>query len=305
MKFLRRLLGLFVMLAGLLGLVISIAGLAAVWQFKPVIAGYASTTIDTLTSSIGVSQKVMEVTGDALGATVDSVDALSNMLGTTADSLADTRPVLDQVNLVMGETVPSTLGAASDSLKTAQQAAAVLDSAIKSLDSFRFLISPLVGGMPDLSAQAYNPEVPLADSLGDLAASLEDLPATFTQITADMEKAGDNLESIQGDLTTMSDSVKLISNSLNEYRAMIGQSQSSMDNLAAMLTNIQNNLVNILNWTAIGLSVFLVWLLVIQIVIFSQGWELFQGTAGRMEGGAPEEPEKEPEVEPAAETKED
>ncbi len=59
-----------------------------------------------------------------------------------------------------------------------------------------------------------------------------------------------------------------------------------MDNLLTMLTNVQNNLPKILNGVATVLSLFFVWLLATQVVILSQGWELYQGTASRMEGGA-------------------
>ena len=210
------------------------------------------------------------------------------MLSTTATSLEDTQPVLDQVNTIMGTTLPSTLTSVADSLKTAQQAAQVLDDAIKSLDSFRSLLSaaPLVGSFVKPPSQAYNPEKPLADSLGELASNLEGLPDTFTEMSADLDKADDNLTGIQSNLITMSTSVGLISQSLSEYQAMITQSQSSMDNLKLMLTNVQNNLNNILNGVAIVLSLFFLWLLAAQIVILSQGWELYQGTAGRMEGGA-------------------
>ena len=37
---------------------------------------------------------------------------------------------------------------------------------------------------------------------------------------------------------------------------------------------------------ALVFTLFFLWLLAAQVVIFSQGWELYQGTAGRMEGGA-------------------
>jgi hypothetical protein len=84
----------------------------------------------------------------------------------------------------------------------------------------------------------------------------------------------------------MSDSVGLISSSLSEYEKMIGQSKSSMDNLTSILTNVQNNLPTILNGVAIVLTLFFVWLLAAQVVILSQGWELYQGTAGRMESKA-------------------
>ena len=308
MKVLRRILGILVMLAGILGLVISIAGLVGVWMAKPTVAGYLDSTIVILNNSIGTSQKVMEITGQALGATVDSVDNLSAMLSTTASTVSDTKPVFDQVNTIMSEKLPSTMQSASDSLKAAQQAAVVLDSAIKSLENFRSVMSavPLVGGLVEQPAEPYNPEVPLADSLGALATNLESLPATFTDMSTNLSKVDDNLVSVQGNLNAMSDSVGLISQSLSEYEAMVKQSQSSMGNLVAVLAAIQSNVSNIVNGVVLVLSLFFLWLLAAQVVIFSQGWELYQGTAGRMEGGAarPETPEpaapKPPAPEPAA-----
>jgi uncharacterized coiled-coil protein SlyX len=292
MSILRRLLGILVMLAGILGLALSLAGLVGVWMLKPTIAASAATTINTLNESITTSQNAMQVTGDALAATVDSVDALSTMLGATAASVKDTQPVLTQVNTLLGEELPATMESATSSLRTAQQAAVVLDAAIKSLDTFRALLSaaPLVGGFVGQPGQAYNPQVPLADSLGDLATNLEGLPKTFTDMSASMDKADDNLATIESSLTTMSDSVRFISTSLGEYEKMVAQSQASMDNVKSMLTSVQSNLPNILNYGAIVLSLVFFWLLAAQVVIFSQGWELFQGTAGRMEGGEAEKP---------------
>ena len=75
---------------------------------------------------------------------------------------------------------------------------------------------------------------------------------------------------------------------------MITQSQTSMGDLAPMLTNIQNNLAPMVNATVLVSSLFLLWLLAIQVVIFSQGWELYQGTAGRMEGGEASQPAPQP-----------
>ena len=288
MKFLRKLLGILVMLAGILGLVLSLAGLVGVWVSQPAIAGFVDVTIDTLNGSITTSQETMKITAQALGATVDSVDALSVMLSATAMSIEDSQPVLSNLNEFMGVKLPATMEAASNSLKTAQQGADVLDSSIRSLDNFRLVMSsvPLVGAFIEQPTQAYNPEVPLSESLGEIAVQLRDLPDMFVEMAADMDKADDNMVTIQTSLVTMSDSVKTISSSLGEYEAMVIQSQSSMDNLKAMLTNIQNNLDNILNTTAIVLSLVFFWLLAAQVVILSQGWELFQGTAGRMESGA-------------------
>ena len=44
-------------------------------------------------------------------------------------------------------------------------------------------------------------------------------------------------------------------------------------------------------------ALMLLWLLAAQVVILSQGWELYQGTAGRMESGEEEPPAAEPTAE--------
>jgi uncharacterized coiled-coil protein SlyX len=285
MNVMRRILGVVVMLAGILGLVLSLAGLVLVWVAKPTVAVYATTTIDTLNASAVTSQRVMDITSEALGATIDSVDALSAMLSTTAATVEDTKPVLDEFDTIMSTTLPSTLEAATDSLYTAQEAARVLESTIRSLDTFRFLLSsvPLVGDVVPQPEESYNPEKPMADSLGELASNLEGLPDTFVKMSADLSATDDKVVAIQENLTTMSDSVGLISSSLGEYQEMITQSKSSMDNLTSILTSVQNNLATILNGVAIVLTLFFTWLLAAQVVILSQGWELYQGTADRME----------------------
>jgi uncharacterized phage infection (PIP) family protein YhgE len=102
-------------------------------------------------------------------------------------------------------------------------------------------------------------------------------------MSVNLSDADDNLGSIQENLITMSDSVGLVSSSLREYQGMIIQSQSSLDDLTSILTNLQSNLPAILNGVAIVLTLFFVWLLAAQVVILSQGWELYQGTADRLE----------------------
>lgn len=276
------------MIAGALGLLLSLAGLVMVWVAKPNLAIYANDTIDTLAESVSTSRKVMEITARALGATVESVDALATMLSTTATTVEDTTPVLDEIDTMMATTLPATLEATTDSLYAAQEAAQVLESAIQSLDTFRFLLSasPLVGNLVPQPGEPYDPEEPLADSLGTLASTLEDLPDTFVQMSLDLSGTDDNLTTVRRNLVSMSESVGLISSSLSEYEAMVVQSQSSMDDLMSILSDLKDNVGRILNWIVVALSLFLVWLLAAQVVILSQGWELYHGTADRLEGKA-------------------
>ncbi len=284
MKFLRRVLGILVMIAGVLGLLLSLAGLVGIWIAKPAVATGADSTIDTLSQSVDSSRQLMAITAQALGATVESVDALSTMLSSTATTVQETGPVLDQIDVVMADTLPTTLQSATDALLTAQDAAVILESTIQSLDAFRFLLgsNPLLSAFVQLPEESYSPAKPLAETLGDLATSLEGLPGTFVEMSGNLSSSTDNLVTVQSSLATMSTSVGRISASLSEYEAMVIQSQTSMEDVQGILDNLRDGLPTILNWVVIVLTVFLAWLLAAQVVILSQGWELFQGTAGSM-----------------------
>ena len=292
MKFLRRFLGILVMIAGILGLILSIAGLVGVWVSKPAVVDYTISTLDTLNNAVMTSQTTMAVTRDALGSARESVDALSVMLASTAGSVEASMPVFQKVNTLMSENLPGTLESAAGSLDSAQQAAVVLDSSIRSLESFQRAMSgvPLVSAFVETPTQAYNPEKPLAVALGEAADELKTLPPILVSMSEDLDRADDNLETVRGSLDTMSISVQGISQNLGEYDAMLAQSEASLGNLAPTLAGIQANLPGILNGAALALTLFFLWLLAIQVVVLSQGWELFQGTAGRMEGGPTGEP---------------
>ena len=69
---------------------------------------------------------------------------------------------------------------------------------------------------------------------------------------------------------------------------MIKESKKSTDNLNLMLTEFKEKISKIMNITFIVLLLFFLWLLAAQIVILSQGWELFQGTTNQLDNGRKE-----------------
>ena len=75
MKITRRILGIFVMVAGIIGLLLSLTGLVGVWLARTTVLGYANTTIMTLQKSLTTSQDVLPER---------RVDAFVGYLGATA-----------------------------------------------------------------------------------------------------------------------------------------------------------------------------------------------------------------------------
>jgi cytoskeletal protein RodZ len=111
---------------------------------------------------------------------------------------------------------------------------------------------------------------------------MEDMPDIFIDMSSDLDKADDNLVLVKDSMLLMSDNVSMISDSLTQYQRMIRESKTSTDNLISILAGFQKNLDNILNVTFIVMVLFFLWLLAFQVVIFSQGWELYRGTADGM-----------------------
>jgi hypothetical protein len=294
MRIMRRILGIFVMIAGIIGLLLGLAGLVGMWWVKPGVTSSIRTTVKALLISVDTSQKALVITDQALGTGIDSMDTLAKMLTATADTVGETQPVITQASDMMNNAVPAAMEAARAALTTAEGAARSVEGAVQSFQSFQAMLAsaPLLSEIIPVPATAYNPATSLADSLGELSASIQDMPTTFKDMSASIDKADDNLAAVRSNLDLMSTNVSLISGNLGQYQTMISESQASLDNLKGILTKIDRNLDTYLSVAAVVLVLFFVWLLVTQVVIFSQGWELFQGTAGRMESGAVKAAEK-------------
>ncbi|MBW6473315.1 MAG: hypothetical protein K0B14_09350 [Anaerolineaceae bacterium] len=284
MNILRRSLGVFVMVAGIIGLLLSLTGLIGVGIARSVLTTTINSTIDTLISSIDTSQRTLDISYDALEATTDSINTLSAMLDSTAVTIEDTQPVIDQVSNLMAKELPDTIATATKSLDAAEQAAQSLESAIKSFETFQMLLgsNPLSSGLIPAPSEPYNPETSLANSLSGLSDSMQDLPDEFKEMAVSLEKTDENLVLVTDNMELMSQNVLLISDSLGQYQTMIEESKTSTEALEGLLTNFNNNLPRIMNITTVLLVLFFLWLLAAQVVIISQGYELFHGTAANM-----------------------
>jgi archaellum component FlaC len=273
------------MAAGIVGLALSLAGLAGLFIIRPAVNTSLQQAVDTLYVSVDSSQKTLALTDEALDAAIESVDSLADMLSTSRKIVEDTQPVVAQFNEVLGENFPDTFDAAGESLQAAQGAARSLESTIKSIEAFQFVLSgvPLISSFLPQDQAPYNPDKPLADSLGDLSESIADMPSVFKDMSKDLSKADDNLDNVKVSLDDMSKNISRISNDLEQYRGMLADSRNSMDDLLVMLGDLQKNLPAIMTTVSLVLGLFFLWLLAAQVVIFSQGWELYHGTADRME----------------------
>lgn len=283
---LRSYLGIFVMSAGVLGLILSLTGLVGILIVRPGFITGVNSTVDILYSSVDTSLKAMEITNETLTATANSVDGLAEMLTSTVTTVDDASLVLDQLNEITGEKLPETLDAASTSLKAAEQAAKSLEGAIKSFEGFQKIVSaiPLLNAFVPKSSTTYLPEKPLAESLGEMSSSLEEIPVILTGMSKDIRNAESNLNTVQDNMKAITENVILIADGFREYKSIIKESISSLEQMKTMLETARENSQKAINWFTFFVILFFIWLLAAQVVILSHGWELFNRKTNRLDG---------------------
>jgi len=283
MSFIRKIIGLLLVIAAIGGMIFSIAGLVLAWRVESQVTAGIGGFIDVLGQTLETTSQGLAVTQQALKGSVDTVHSLQGTVVTIAKTVKSSTPMVDEITKVMTEDLPNTIDSTESSLRTAQDSAKVIDTVLSSLSAI-----PLIG-----SGIGYNPQVSLDQALGSVADSLTGLPGSFANMADSLKTSSSNLETFDADLSMMAESIGTIEKSVAQYEGVVGDYQKSISGLNSSLASFKNSLPNIMRMVMWGLTVFLVWMAIIQLGLFTQGLELiFEEAQVRHK-----EPEKEPEKE--------
>jgi len=259
----RRIIGILLVIAAIGGLIFSVVGIAGVWRYKATAAESLATSIQILSSTLETTTAGLEVTQESLQGAVASLSALQGTLQTVAKTIQSTEPVIEEISTMMEEDLPNAITATQTSLQAAQSSAAVIDGVLMTISGI-----PFVG-----SSVNYNPEVPLADALGQVSESMEDLPNSFAEMEGSLSDTSHNLQILQVDFALMVDAVRQIEAAVAQYETVIDGYQTSVAQVQDQLDLLAKNIPAIVNTLSWGLTIFLVWMAIAQIGLFTQGME--------------------------------
>lgn len=294
MTIIRRFIGLLLMIAAIIGLVFSIGGLVAIRRVEPNITTSLQSVVTLLNTTMKTTSDGLTVTKDSLKAAVDTVGNLQTSLETTATTMESADPLLGEIVTIMNKELPNTIKATQQSLTTAQESARMIDGLLTSLSAI-----PLLG-----SSFGYNPEVPLSEALGQVASSLDGLPDSFANMESSLTDTRSNIQTFQADMSVMAASVGEIESSVAQYEQVVTNYQTSIDQVQAQLETLSAQIPQLTRILVIGLTVFLVWMAIAQLGLFTQGWELLTEGGRRpavketVEEKAADKKDAEPEGEP-------
>ncbi len=285
--FMSRFVGLTLILASILGLVVSVGGIVILVQNRQNLETQVVSLIDLMDSSLSITSEGFTVINDALVQTSKSTVLVTEITNDLGNSIGTSSPALESIGDLLGKELVAMIDSAQSSLVSAQSSAKVIDDTLK-LVSFFSMSAP----------KPASGEKPLAESLGEIAKSMENLPKSLLTVQKSIEDTSKNLQSMQTGVYDLATSINQVDETIVNAQHVIGQYNSTVKEIRATTTQIKTNLPRTINLAVIGITLGLVWMAIAQIGLFTQGLELM--TRKRF-GDAPHpETLPEPEAAPAS-----
>ena len=287
--FLKRVIGITLIIAAILGLLFSVAGIATVWVLEPRIETGLSHALDIGRSVLDTSAEALAIADKTLSTTVSSMDSLKGAIDSAAKTFDQISPLAETLSKLSKDTLPGTLKAAQTSLNSAAESAKVIDNVLGALNSLPFVPKDL-----------YNPAVPLHESLGNVANSLDAYLTSLETTQKNLSDASGTLAGVENQLNQMATQIGNIGASMKEaqgvvqkYQVLVKTSQERVDWLKSHLNTLMISLAAIT-------TLILLWAMVVQLALFVQGWSLLQNREPAAESATVPSVSSRPVIESAA-----
>jgi phage-related protein len=255
----NRFLGTTLIVAGVLGLVLSFIGLILVARVGSIAQSSFARQISTLDQALTATADGLSIAENALGDTEEALASLSSTLTDATQAISDTQPALETLQDLTGTSLPEAISSSRQALASAQETARVADQVLGAL-SFLGL--------------RYNPEVPLNEAIGEVSASLADVPTELTNVAGRVGTASSNLDELTTDLEIVARDVDAIGTSVQSTGGVVAEYQRAVSTIqteVAALREAAPGWITLIQWVS---YLLLVWLALAQLSLLAYGRDL-------------------------------
>lgn len=276
----RRIIGVVMLVLGVMGLAISFVG---VYYGRLMVDNMFGSVDETLT----LVSESLDTAVDSLELTKATIDDVNTGLGTVegaalniGKTITDTRPLLDQVGVVVGQNAPQTVEAMQAAIPNIAQVAGAIDETLITLNDFR--IEEKIGTFElnyDLGIN-YQPTVPFDQTFEDLGASLDGLPEELRSVAPNLAVANENLAAISTSVTTISGDIATINGRVAEVPALIDQYIDIVNQISDSIEQIQTQVIQQQELVKTVITFVLIWWGLPQLALAMIGWDFVFGRRG-------------------------
>jgi ABC-type transporter Mla subunit MlaD len=261
---LKRICGLLLVIISIVSLIISAGGLIGLWSARSAVTVALQDTAVLISQTVATTQEALKVADTALQNAADSLRVLSGSTDSLASSIGSTQNALNSVTLLVRQDLPKTIEAARTALTSAQSTARVVDGFLSGLSGIQFL---------NIN---YNPDVPLAQSIGDISASLSGLPTQLTKLGSDLDAINTNLPAATATIRGLGDTLGEMDTTLTNAHAVLNDYADQLKTAHTALQPIGDRVPMYVTLFIAVLSFIMLWIIVVQLITLALGVQWFK-----------------------------
>jgi ABC-type transporter Mla subunit MlaD len=261
---LKRICGLLLVIISIVSLIISAVGLIGLWSARSAVTVALQDTAALITQTVATTQEALKVADTALQNAAESLQVLSGSTDSLANSIGSTQNALNSVTMLVRQDLPKTIEAARTALTSAQSTARVVDNFLGGLSGIQFL---------NIN---YNPDVPLAQSIGDISASLSGLPAQLTKLGGDLDDINTNLPAAITTIRGLGGTLEEMDTTLTNAHTVLNDYADQLKTAHTALQPIGDRVPMYVTLFIAVLSFIMLWIIAVQLITLALGLQWFK-----------------------------
>lgn len=258
----RKIIAVLMILFSIVSLAVSLFFIVKLWDNRAEMTEKLVNNLTKFSETLITTDKGLVVVDETLDNVSVSVGTLADTTLTLADSVNKTSATIDSFGTLFIEDIPTTITNTQEAILSAQVSAAVIDGVLTGLSNV-----PLIG-------LDYDPQESLSSALGVVADSLDPLPQSIKGIGDDLDSMGTSMLTLQTDIQVISEDVTTISKNLEDAQIVVAQYQEQIDEIEISVNKGIEQLPNWVKYTVWALTFLLVWMMVAQVGLLTQGIHL-------------------------------
>jgi methyl-accepting chemotaxis protein len=268
------------LLLGIIGVAVSIAGVYYGNQLVDDSFSGLDNSLALTSQSLGTAVESLELAKATIGDVNNGLDTVETAAVNIARTITDTRPLLDQVGVVVSEDAPASIEAMQAAIPAVAEVAGAIDQTLVTLNGFA--IDETILGTQihyDLGID-YDPDVAFDEAFVALGDSVEGLPENLRSVRGNLEVTSENLATISDSIVGISADLDTINGRVAEVPALIDQYIDIANQLNGSLGQVRTQVLQQQQLVKRVLTFILIWWGLPQLALVMIGWDFLFGRRG-------------------------
>jgi methyl-accepting chemotaxis protein len=261
-KYLFTIIGYSFSLAAVFGIVVSLIGIGFLWWLVPGVSNRLVNTATFIQKALNSTDDLLAVSSSTLTQADSNFAQITIATQEMADTLTQTSTIASSVADMVGDDFISVVEDTQTALSSLETSAKLVDDTLAFISAIPFLGSK------------YSNKTPLYSSVVDINQSLTTLPKNMLGLQTSLSSTSSALTGMTESVNLLTESMGEIETSLKEASEVVESYQLLVDEAQVSISRAIEKLPAWVRWTAVGLTVLLIWAIFIQAGLLLYGWEL-------------------------------